>query len=353
MNNSISGRSPSTGSERVVKIVCGADIKLEPYHWLWRNWLPKQKLTIIAGPSGVSKTTVALSLAAIVTAGGEWPDGTTYPTKGNILVWSGEDGAADTIMPRLIAAGADPKCCRIIDGVAEAGRSMPFDPAQDIPALYDAVKDMGGVSLLLIDPLVSAVAGDMHRANDVRRGLQAVVDFAQAHDCAVIGITHFAKGSAKSDPQDRVIGSQAFAALARMVLVAAKSEDSDQRRIARAKSNIAPDNGGFAYRVDMVRINDDIEASRVTWECALEGTAREILGEVETVESRSNDGHRQLQDFLVQTLEGAGGRVLSATLQEIVQKAGFSWHTAKRVKAAAGIIAKKDGKDGPWTWMLM
>mgnify|MGYP000246350134 CR=1 FL=1 len=49
------------------------------------------------------------------------------------------------------------------------------------------------MSLLLIDPIVSAVAGDMHRANDVRRSLQAVVDFAEAHQCAVIGITHFAQ----------------------------------------------------------------------------------------------------------------------------------------------------------------
>jgi putative DNA primase/helicase len=102
----------------------------------------------------------------------------------------------------------------------------------------------------------------------------------------------------------------------------------------------------------MVRIDDNIEASRVTWECALEGTAREILGEVETVESRSNDGHRNLQDFLVQTLEEAGGHELSATLQVLVQNAGFSWHTAKRVKAAAGIISQKDGKDGPWIWKL-
>ena len=58
-----------------------------------------------------------------------------------------------------------------------------------------------GVSLLIIDPIVSAVAGDMHRANDVRRSLQAVVDFAEVHACAVIGITHFAKGGAGKSPR--------------------------------------------------------------------------------------------------------------------------------------------------------
>jgi putative DNA primase/helicase len=33
----------------------------------------------------------------------------------------------------------------------------------------------------------------MHKANDVRRSLQAIVDFAEAHLCASSGITHFAK----------------------------------------------------------------------------------------------------------------------------------------------------------------
>ncbi|MFM9438348.1 RecA-family ATPase [Janthinobacterium sp. CG_23.3] len=214
--------------ERVAKIRCGADITPQPITWLWPGWVPAGKSTILAGAAGTGKTTLALGLAAVLTAGGRWPDGSVCQGRGNVLIWSSEDVADDTLVPRLIASGADLARCHFIEGIAQDGESVPFDPSQDIPDLRRAVDAIGGVSLLLIDPIVSAVACDMLRANDVRRSLQAVVDFADAHGCAVSGITHFAKGGSGKAPQDRV-GSQAFGALARMVLVTAKEEGSNRR----------------------------------------------------------------------------------------------------------------------------
>ncbi len=102
--------------------------------------------------------------------------------------------------------------------------------------------------LLIIDPIITAVTGDMHKANDVRRSLQAIVDFAAECNCAVLGITHFAKGTAGKNSAERVIGSQAIRGRSpRMVLVAAKEEESDRRVFTRAKSNNSVDTGGFSY----------------------------------------------------------------------------------------------------------
>jgi hypothetical protein len=151
----------------------------------------------------------------------------------------------------------------IIQGRINAqGDGDPFDPANDIALLRATAHEIGGVSLLMLDPIVSAVKGDMHKANDVRRALQGVVDFAEQNLCAVVGISHFAKGGAGSSPADRVIGSQAFSALARTVLVADKQEDSDQRVLARAKSNIGTDEGGVSYTIEPCDIGGGIEATR-------------------------------------------------------------------------------------------
>src|SRR5450830_78830 len=263
---------------RIVKIRCGADIKPQAVDWIWQGWLPAGKLTILAGAAGTGKTTLALGLGATITTAGRWPDGSTSTRKGNVLVWSSEDVADDTLVPRLIASGADLTRCHFIEGIVQYGESVPFDPSQDIPELHRAVERIGGAALLIIDPIVSAVAGDMHRANDVRRSLQAIVDFAAAYGCAVVGITHFAKGGAGKAPQDRVIGSQAFGALARMVLVAAKEEGGSRRVLARAKSNIAADDGGVAYSLEVTMIDGRIAATRALWDGVVEGTAREILG---------------------------------------------------------------------------
>ena len=93
-----------------VIFLCGKDLTPQPVEWLWQGWLAKGKLHILAGAPGQGKTTLALTLAATVTIGGRWPDG-RISEQGNVLIWSGEDDAADTLLPRLIAAGADRNKC--------------------------------------------------------------------------------------------------------------------------------------------------------------------------------------------------------------------------------------------------
>jgi len=338
--------------ERVVKLRCGSGITPQPITWLWDGWLPAGKLTILAGAAGTGKTTLTLGLAAALTGGGRWPDGTPCRSRGNVLIWSSEDNPDDTLVPRLIAAGADMNRCHFIEGITQNGESVPFDPSQDIYELHKAVSRIGGVSLLIIDPIVSAVAGDMHRANDVRRSLQAVIDFADIHNCAVVGITHFAKGGAGKSPQDRVIGSQAFGALARMVLVAAKEEDGDRRVLARAKSNIAPDDGGVAYQLDLVEIEGGIQTTRARWDGVIDGTAREILGDVEHDETDESSELKDAEQFLRDLL--SDGPMPSKAVKADADGAGYSWATIRRAQRTIGVqcVKEKGSKTSAWVWRL-
>ena len=338
---------------RSVMIRCAADIEPQPITWLWQDWLPSGKLTILAGAAGTGKTTLALSLAATLSNGGTWPDGTPCRNKGNVLIWSGEDTASDTLVPRLMAAGADRKRCFFIDGVHNNnGVSSPFDPARDMLSLHLKVEEMGGISLLIIDPIVSAVDGDMHRANDVRRSLQAIVSFAEVYQCAVIGITHFGKGSMSKAPQDRVIGSQAFAALARMVLVAAKEEGSNRRVLARAKSNIAPEDGGVAYSIEQRMVKEGVSGSYTVWEETIAGSAREILGGVEEDEDSDAGSRQELGQMLIDILQHAGGKMSTKLLKAEVNDAGHSWEYAKKLKKTLCIESEKKDMVGPWMWCL-
>jgi AAA domain len=120
--------------------------------------------------------------------------------------------------------------------------------------------------LLIVDPIVSAVTGDSHKGAEVRRALQPVVALAQCLGCAVLGITHFSTNTAGCDPTERITGSIAFAALARLVLVAAKvkvdEDDAQPRRVlVSAKSNIGPDDGGFSNSLDRVQAALEVGAS--------------------------------------------------------------------------------------------
>lgn len=307
------------------QLTSAASITPLPIRWLWPQWLAKGKLTVLAGAGGSGKTTLAIGLIGSLTSGGCWPDGTRCQARGNALIWSSEDDPADTLVPRLMAAGADLARVHIISGrINAAGEREPFDPATDFDLLRDAVARIGGVSLLMLDPMVNLVRGDMHKANDVRRSLQVVVDFAEAHGCAVLGITHFSKGSSASAPADRVIGSQAFGALARTVLVAAKSADSDTRVLARAKSNISDDQGGVSYTIESCTVGDGIETSRVIWGALIEGSAGDILAEVECT-----DG------------DGESGDDPAEALRRILRDGPISGKLAKQLMAENGCTTKQ------------
>ena len=156
---------------------------MENYRWVWPYWLARGKLHLLAGPPGVAKTTLALSMAATISSGKkkEWPDGTKV-LHGNVLIWSGEDAIADTLMPRLIGMGADPECIHIISAVDEEGRARHFDPASDIQKLGPAFEGNTNQFLFMLDPLSNAIIGDSYKSTEVRRGLQPLVDLIEHRD---------------------------------------------------------------------------------------------------------------------------------------------------------------------------
>ncbi|MCY1206636.1 AAA domain protein [compost metagenome] len=345
------GMPPVTELDGVV-LVNGADLTPEAVRWLWLWWLALGKLHILAGAPGQGKTSIAIAIAAIVTSGGRWPDG-AHCAAGNVLIWSGEDDPADTLLPRLIAAGGDRKRCYFVNGTRIGGEVRPFDPASDMDALEREARAIGGVKLLIVDPVVSAVAGDSHKNTEVRRALQPLVDLASRLDAAVLGISHFSKAGAGTDPAGRVVGSIAFTAVARVVLVAAKvkSEDGEDRRVlARGKSNIGPDDGGFEYRIEQTEAVPGIQASLIAWGKPVTGTARELFtdpGEDGGAEGKS--AVDAAADVVRQVL--ADGPTPSNTVKADAASAGVSWASVRRAAEALRVVKTK-GIGGAWYWKL-
>lgn len=337
--------------DRVV-LVSGADLTPQPVAWLWRYWLALKKLHILAGAPGQGKTTIALAMAATVTVGGRWPDGERC-AQGNILIWSGEDDPADTLLPRLLAAGADRSRCHFVKGAMRDGVVVPFDPARDLQQLREAIDAIGGVRLLVVDPVVSAVTGDSHKNTEVRRALQPLVDLADACDCAVLGITHFSKGGQGTDPAQRVVGSVAFTAVARIVLVAAKVKSEvdgqDCRILARSKSNIGPDDGGFEYHLEQREPIPGIQASCIAWGKAVQGTARDLLTDPDEEMEEVSAGKTDLPMLMWAELKD--GCRQSKQVEAAIVGMGYSKKQIRTVREM-GIKPRKGGLDGGWYWSL-
>ena len=338
---------------RAVELLHGAGIVPEAIRWLWPGWLAKGKVHILGGAPGTGKTTIALSLAATVSTGGSWPDGQRAPA-GNVIVWSGEDDPADTLTPRLLASGADMRRIWFVGDTNDHGERRAFDPSRDIEALRQAIGAAGGAALLVVDPVVSAIAGDSHKNAEVRRGLQPLADLASNLGCALLGITHFSKGTSGREPTERITGSLAFGAVARVVMVAARSADDESKRLfCRAKSNIGRDDGGFEYDLLQTELDNapGVFASHVEWGNPVDGAARDLLAVAEAMPEAGEGGAlNDAVDFLADVL--TTGSLPVAEVRKRARAEGISERTLARAREKLGIKSERQGFGASTVWYL-
>jgi len=338
-----------------LELIPAASLTPAPFQWLWQDWLARGKFHVLAGAPGTGKTTLALSLAATVTQGGDWPDG-TYSSKGNVLIWSGEDDPKDTLVPRLLASGADLSKVFFAGRIRNHSDVRAFDPAMDLSAILEVAESIGGIHLLIIDPIVSAIPGDSHKNAEVRRGLQPLVNLALALNCAALGISHFNKGSQGKDPTERITGSIAFGALARVVFAAAKTTGDHKegnRIFCRTKSNIGPDDGGFRYDLEQRELHEHpgVHSSKLIWGAYEKGSARDLLSESDHPEKLGPNKRRSPQDEWLFDFLTYGQKTAKEVFEQ-GKAAGFSSDQIRRARERLNVQSSKHGYQGEWNWTL-
>ena len=144
-----------------VSLRTAADVVEEPVRWLWTEHLALGKIAVVAGVGNAGKSLlVAGDFAARVSTGSPWPDGSGC-TAGDVLIASGHDLAADTLVPRLRDHGANLKRVHFLEGLVSGSAGEP-EPARRFALgdlLEQALRQRAGVKLVVIDP-VSAFLSD-------------------------------------------------------------------------------------------------------------------------------------------------------------------------------------------------
>ena len=89
---------------RQLTLTRASDITVRPVHWLWAARIALGTLVLLGGREGIGKSTIAYTIAALVTRG-RLP-GRHFGQPKAVIVAATEDSWAHTIVPRLMAAGA-------------------------------------------------------------------------------------------------------------------------------------------------------------------------------------------------------------------------------------------------------
>jgi hypothetical protein len=318
----------------------------EPLRWLWPGVIPLGKVTMIVGDPGLGKSLLTLDMAARVSRGVPWPDGTPCQI-GEVLLLSAEDDAADTIRPRLDAADALPSMIQLIKAVREGKKDRSFDLEADAAKLATVITD--ATRLIIIDPITAYLGRiDSHVTADVRRLLAPLAELAARRGVAIVAVSHLNKSSGPAIY--RTTGSLAFVAAARAVWAVGRDpEDEERCLMLPVKQNLSRNEGGLAYRIEAVNTPSDILAPRVEWEEGrVQGDVTQLLQAGRDGEERSE--RSEAMDWLREVL-GDGPR-LAKELQAEAKTDGLSWATVRRAQKALGIKPSKDGFRAGWSWSL-
>ncbi len=323
-------------------LVLASEVRPTRVQWLWESRIPRGKVTLVEGDPGEGKSTSMLDIAARVSTGAPMPDGSPG-VEGDVVIMSAEDGEADTIVPRLIAAGANLKRIAILRGVRRAGtpEALLSLPA-DIEALEDAITRTNA-KLVIIDPLMVFLGGHVNswKDQDVRRALAPLAALAEKTGAAIVVIRHLTKGSGGLAVH-RGGGSIGIIGAARSALLVARDpdDDSEQRRIlAPVKCNLGREPPSLMFTLETAENG----AARIRWGGESYHRANDLVATVADPfeRSRLDEAVEFLRDAL------AEGPQPVNEINRARREAGITERTFDRARSRLGVKSRPSGFGGP------
>jgi hypothetical protein len=340
--------------------------------WLVDKLIPSGKLTLLAGDGGHGKTTLTLELAAGVSTG-RTVFGMDYEPRepGEVLICTCEDDFGDTIVPRLLALGADLDRIHRVDGIRTTdGKPAPFSLAH-YQSLERELERRPAVRLVIIDPAgayIGRAGCDDHRDSELRALLGPLAELAAKHRVAVVLVKHLNKG-ATVKAVNKVSGSTGYVNAVRAAFIVAPApEVPDRKLFLPLKFNIGPKPQGFAFRLkgldpeesarllghfdhltdeDRQRLVEQL--FRPEWLGPVDDDPDTVLGQT-AKKARGPSKPEQAAAWLTKHL--GGYRWPSEEVIEAGAILGYNRDTLFAAKKRAGVGAAKDRgrKDGGWFW---
>jgi putative DNA primase/helicase len=251
-------------------------VKIRPIKWLWPYRLAEGEMALVAGEGGLGKSQVMLWVAAAISNGAAWPDKSGAASKGTVLIVTAEDSAETTIVPRLLAVGADLEKVKVITApkimIKESDKAplIKVQWLQDLGYWRRACDLYPDLKLLIMDPIVSYLGRGINdqKNDEVRSVIEPFLDgIIKKRGICFLANTHLNKSLEAKNIVHRITGSIAYVNIPRNVHIVFRDADNPETRIfAQCKCNNAPDDlPALKFRIEaqtMERDGVEVETSK-------------------------------------------------------------------------------------------
>ena len=274
-----------------------------------------------------------------------------------VIVAATEDSWEHTIVPRLMAAGADLDLIFRVDVTVVDGLDTTLILPSDLGQLEVSVAEVDA-ALILLDPLMSRLSAslDTHKDAEVRLALEPLTALADRSAAVVLGLIHVNK-SGGADALNMLMGSRAFGAVARSVLFAMTSPDDESvKLLGQPKNNLGrSDLPTITYRIDGVKVADheegEIWTGRVEWIGEVDlSIADALVASGEDTETRT--ATRDAADWLADYLKSVGGCAASGAVKDNGKAVGHSERTLQRARKQLHVKTESSGFPRQTVWRL-
>lgn len=342
-------------------------IQVRRTRWLWapgsegHGRIPLGELTLIVGRGGVGKSTLLAEFIAWITTGNM--QGEFWEEPRDAIYVANEDSLERTVVPRLIAAGADLARVHFLT-MSYAGQEARVMLPTDCEAIGELARTTGAATVML-DPLSSNLRVDnANDAKQMRTVIETVRKMCEKYDISAVGLAHTRKQDSKN-LMDAIMGSSELGNVCRSAMgVMADPEEEGTVVLSQEKSNMGRmDIPSYKYKIEdhSFFAGEVISTSRLKFLGKTDQRVSEMLAESMSNIGGSPEG-KECEAWLVEFLQFHATSNLQrpnvpATVPRTVvmaagKKEGYPEHTVKRAAKRKKVRFLREGFPSTSAWAL-
>jgi len=340
----LAGLKQDEGNDSQPTTVFLSEVEPRPVPWLWQNFIPRGRATLISGDPGSAKTWFALDLAARLSRGRPWADGSPGCESANTYYMSVEDDAHDTIRPRIDSLGGDPSKIALYN--AEHPLHVDLSTAGGLLRIEREIIKVGNVKLVVVDPILDFSGGvNPNAGEEVRALLVPLINMATRHDFALVIIGHLNKAQTMSAIYRAGGSTSGWLGKCRASFMIFRDiDDKALRHVIPIKANLAPQD---PPQIEFTITNGQIDARISDEEVNVDEQLNPQRGPAGRPPSERHEAEDVLKEIFKDRVEVPAKEAVA-----LAHEAGISEGTLKRARASGKYTSfqKWEGKTAFWVW---